>query len=68
VSIQDLHNLELVVNLDFLDCVIKLPWLHVLSLGFYNLCLQHIKNETNFHFETKVHNKIQQDAKFEEMK
>jgi hypothetical protein len=35
-----------VVDLDFLDYVIKWPWFYVLSLGLYNLHLQHIENET----------------------
>jgi thiosulfate reductase cytochrome b subunit len=41
---------------------------NVLSYGLYNLRLQHIENETNSHFETKVHNKIEVYAKFEKMK
>ncbi len=64
VFVQNLHNLELVVDLDFLDYVIKCAWLHVLNYKVYNLCLQHIENETNSHLQTKVHNKIKVDVNF----
>ncbi len=60
--VQNLHNLELVVDLDILDCVIKCAWLHVLSYRLYNLRLQHIENETDSHFETKIHNKFEANA------
>ncbi len=66
--VQDLHNLELVVDLDFLDVSSNMHGLNVLSYKLYNLCLQHIENETDSHLETKVHNKIEADVRFEEMK
>ncbi len=55
------------VDLDFLDYVIKWPKLCVLNPRFYNLSLQHIK-EIDSHFETNIFKKIKKDAKIGKIK